>query len=180
MFKGQVAPTDSPVWCAQRVGQSITFLPKGRIIQIGGEHEDHYDPDFCIYNDVFVHEPDGAIRIFCYPEAVFPPTDFHTATLLGRYIYIIGSLGYSGTRGQSRTPMYRLDTNSFQIEEIRADGTDPGWIYGHAAIALSAHQIRVTGGTILTCTGGKEVHVEKDRSFIFDTRQKVWAMSNDR
>ncbi len=45
----------SPVWCAQRFGQSITFLPDGRIVQIAGEHEDHYDPDFCIYNDVFVH-----------------------------------------------------------------------------------------------------------------------------
>lgn len=55
---------DCPVWCAQRFGQSLTLLPDGRAIQIGGEHEDYYDSDFCIYNDVFVHHPDGRIEIF--------------------------------------------------------------------------------------------------------------------
>jgi hypothetical protein len=42
----------------------------------GGEHEDFYDPDFCIYNDVFVHERDGSVAIYGYPESVFPPTDY--------------------------------------------------------------------------------------------------------
>jgi hypothetical protein len=27
-------------------------------------HEDFYDQDFCIYNDVFVHAPDQTISIF--------------------------------------------------------------------------------------------------------------------
>ena len=94
----------SPVWCAQRFGQSITFLEDGRVVQVGGEHEDSYDPDFCIYNDVFVHEGE-AIRIHGYPEDVFPPTDFHTATLLGREIVLIGSLGYVGTRKLGVTPV---------------------------------------------------------------------------
>ena len=71
---------DRFIWCADRFGQSITFLPDRRIIQIAGEHEDSYDPDFCIYNDVLVHHPDGTIEIFGYPEADFPPTDFHTAS----------------------------------------------------------------------------------------------------
>src|SRR5262245_20211093 len=79
---GLPAITRPPVWCFQRFGQSITQLPDGRIIEIGGEHEDHYDPDFCIYNDVVVHRGDGAFDIFGYPEDVFPPTDFHTATLV--------------------------------------------------------------------------------------------------
>jgi len=93
----QVAGADSywtgpsPIWCAERFGQSLTFLKDGHIVQIGGEHEDGYDPDFCIYNDVFLHGPNGSITIYGYPEAVFPPTDFHTATLIGSYIYLIGS-----------------------------------------------------------------------------------------
>jgi hypothetical protein len=29
-------------------------------VQIGSEHEDDYDPDFCIYNDVFVHGGDDS------------------------------------------------------------------------------------------------------------------------
>ncbi len=84
---------DEPGWCAQRFGQSISFLPDGRIVQVGGEHEDYYDPDFCIYNDVFVHHPDGRIEILGYPEDVFPPTDFHSATLVGERLVLIGSLG---------------------------------------------------------------------------------------
>jgi hypothetical protein len=36
----------------QRFGQSLTFLPDGRAVQIGGEHVDFYYPVFCIYNDV--------------------------------------------------------------------------------------------------------------------------------
>ncbi len=56
------APTSAPVWCFERYGQSITCLPDGRFVQIGGEHEDSYDRDFCIYNDVFVHRPDGTFE----------------------------------------------------------------------------------------------------------------------
>jgi ankyrin repeat protein len=83
-----------PIWCAQRFGQSLTSLPDGRIIQIAGESEDFYNEDFCIFNDVFVHQPDGTIQIFGYPREVFPPTDFHSATLIGKHIYVIGSLSY--------------------------------------------------------------------------------------
>jgi len=117
-FMEHVAHDREPVWCAQRFGQSITFLPDGRIVQIGGEHEDAYDPDFCIYNDVFVHEPDGSFRIFGYPADEFPPTDFHTATLVGRKIYIIGSLAYQGTRHFGSTAVYVFDTQTFRIERL--------------------------------------------------------------
>ncbi|KAF8978121.1 hypothetical protein BGZ46_006822 [Entomortierella lignicola] len=44
----------SPVWCFDRFGATLTELPDGRHVYIGGEHEDYYDPDFCIYNDVVV------------------------------------------------------------------------------------------------------------------------------
>jgi hypothetical protein len=97
-FEKQGRKLNEPVWCADRFGQSLTILGDGRIVQIGGEHEDHYMPDFCIYNDVFLHGLDGSLVIYGYPEDVFPPTDFHTATLLGDFIYVIGSLGYFGSR----------------------------------------------------------------------------------
>lgn len=77
---------DEPVWCFHRFGKSITEFPDGRIIEIGGEHEDYYDPDFCIYNDVVVHYGGGRFEIFGYPEEVFPPTDSHSATLVGDVI----------------------------------------------------------------------------------------------
>lgn len=165
-----------PVWCAQRFGQSFTILPDGRIVQIGGEHEDSYDQDFCIYNDVFLHQPDGAIRIFGYPEAVFPPTDFHTATLLGDSIYIIGSLGYQGTRQFGTTPIYRLDTKTFRMTTVEAVGGAPGWIYGHRATLRGSEEIVVSGGTIVTWDGRKEVNSENQRSFVFNLRRLVWYL----
>jgi len=57
-------------------------LPDGREVLIAGEHEDYYDPDFFIYNDVVVRAPDGKFAIYGYSKEAFPPTDFHTATLL--------------------------------------------------------------------------------------------------
>jgi ankyrin repeat protein len=174
LFHDEAETRDGPVWCAQRFGQSITFLPDGRIVQIGGEHEDFYDPDFCIYNDVFVHEPGGAIQIFCYPESVFPPTDFHTATLIGDQIFLIGSLGYQGSRQFGTTPVARLDTNTFQIERLLTSGDMPGWISRHRAILLTADEIAVEGGIILKQSGDDELHLENDRRFVLDTRRCVW------
>lgn len=43
----------NPVWCFTRFGATRTRLPDGRVVCIGGEHEDYYDPDFCIYNGKF-------------------------------------------------------------------------------------------------------------------------------
>ncbi|MBL9149817.1 MAG: ankyrin repeat domain-containing protein [Phycisphaerae bacterium] len=87
--------THQPDWCARRNGQSLTLVPDGRVLQIGGECEDGYHPDFCIYADVFVHHPNGAIEMYEYPRSAFQPTDFHTATLVedddGLAIYVIGS-----------------------------------------------------------------------------------------
>ena len=44
------AASKDPVWCFIRFGATGTKLPDGRLVCIGGEHEDGYDPDFCIYN----------------------------------------------------------------------------------------------------------------------------------
>jgi ankyrin repeat protein len=166
--------TYKPIWCAQRFGQSITFLSDGRIVQIGGEHEDGYDPDFCIYNDVFVHAPEGSVIIYGYPKSVFRPTDFHTATLVGNSIYLIGSLGYPGTRQYGETPVYRLDTTTFQIEKVETSGNKPGWIYKHRAILLSPIEIQVFGGEILSWADDNEIHSNNTKAFFLDTAQRIW------
>jgi ankyrin repeat protein len=167
-------PEDCPVWCAQRFGQSLTLLPDGRAIQIGGEHEDSYDPDFCIYNDVFVHHPDGRIDIFCYPEDVFPPTDFHTATLIGDSIYIIGGLGYRGSRSFGETPVHRLDTHTLQIRCVETTGDAPGWISGHRAVLASPYEIRIRGGKIAAEVGGTETYDDNHRAWILDVTRRQW------
>ncbi|MBL8254202.1 MAG: ankyrin repeat domain-containing protein [Candidatus Competibacter sp.] len=163
------------VWCANRFGQSLTLLPDGRAIQIGGEHEDSYDPDFCIYNDVFVHEPSGAITVYGYPESVFPPTDFHTATLAGHFIYVIGALGYYGTRRYGETSIYRLDSRTLQMERVEPEGKAPGWIYNHRATAFSPTAIRVWQGTVLTENNGKEASESNPHTYVLNLDLLRWT-----
>ena len=176
-FKADGLPEAAPTWSAMRFGQSTTPLPDGRVVQIAGEHEDHYDPDFCIYNDVFVHSPDGAITIFGYPKNVFPPTDFHTATLVNGAIYVIGALGYYGERRPGHTPVYRLDLETFRMDEVRTWGDVPGWIHEHVAVLTSPAEIRVSGGRVAVEIAGREEHQDNPDTFILNTRTNVWRRS---
>jgi hypothetical protein len=174
-FEGACGPVAEPVWCAQRFGQSLTLLPDGRAVQIGGEHEDFYDPDFCIYNDVFVHEPDGSVAVYGYPQSVFPPTDFHTATRVGDAVYVIGSLGYQGTRRYGQTPVYWLDLHTLRMERLDTRGDAPGWLYKHWAAAVDSHGIRVWGGTVVTGNGSGESHEQNRGSFVLDLDRLLWS-----
>lgn len=145
---------DGPIFCFTRSGRSVTHLPDGRLVYVGGEHEDWYDPNFCIYNDVVVESPDGSIDIYAYPLADFPPTDFHTATLVGDQIYLIGSLGYTDQRVIGTTPVYILDTLDLSIAQMSTEGESPGRIYGHVAeYDRVRHAIRIEGGKIATAEG---------------------------
>lgn len=147
-----------PDWCFLRFGATRTAMPDGRIVCIGGEHEDFYHPDFCIYNDVVVLRPagmetvtedSGAVEIYGYPEDVFPPTDFHSATLVGERIYIIGRLGYAGTRQAGVTPVYALETRGYRMEALAPTGPAPGWVYEHhASYDAARHAITVRGGKV--------------------------------
>ncbi|ARU03760.1 hypothetical protein CCO03_02835 [Comamonas serinivorans] len=157
------------VWNTDRFGQSLTVLPDGRCIQIGGEHEDGYDPDFFIYNDVIVHTPPAAgsddprwdRRVFAYPADVFPPTDHHSATLCGDEVIVIGCLGHDHQRQPGHTPVYALHIHSLQMRRIVCEGDGqegpsqeganqarpmPGWIHGHQARLTAPGVIEVWGG----------------------------------
>jgi hypothetical protein len=133
-FQGPDSLTAGPAWCFARYGQSRTLLPDGRKLLVAGEHEDFYDPDFFIYNDVVVWHPDETIDVHGYPQNDFPPTDFHSAILLGNCLILIGSLGYVADRIPGRTQVLSLDTDSLRIERIETTGDNPGWIFKHTAI----------------------------------------------
>lgn len=149
----------SPRWCFVRYGMSQTVMSDGRIICIGGEHEDFYDCDFQIYNDVVVLRPapgeaditeaSGEIEIYGYPESVFQPTDSHSATLVANRIIIIGSIGYIDARVPGTTPVYALDTTTYRIERLTTHGACPGWIFKHhAAYDSATDSIIVRGGRV--------------------------------
>jgi hypothetical protein len=167
------------IFCFKRFGKSINELPDGRIIEIAGEHEDHYDPNFCIYNDVIVHHGDGTFDILGYPKEVFPPTDFHTATLVGKFIYIIGSLGYDGERRHGSTPVHRLNTETLAIEEVPTSGENPGWISEHNATLRGNHEIHVRGGKVCVGDAGAEDYVDNPSEYVLDLDTLVWHKVTD-
>jgi ankyrin repeat protein len=168
---------NNPVWSHDRFGMSLTKLPDGRFIQIAGEHEDHYDPDFCIYNDVIIHNGRGNLEILGYPEDIFPPTDFHSATLVGPWIYVIGNLGYPQMRdGSGRvTPVYRFHIESGWIERVATSGTAPGWIHRHRADYQDGG-IRISGGKTFVAEEdwGGELR-NNDSDYYLDLETSVWT-----
>lgn len=203
-FKGPSSFSAGPVWCFDRFGKSETTLPDGRVIHIGGEHEDFYDPDFYIYNDVIVVDPDGRIEIRGYTRDVFPPTDFHSATLAGNTLFIVGGLGYRGQRVAGRTPVFRLNLETMTIAPMETSGEAPGWIYRHSArISDDGCAIVVHGGAVwlsdertmrdnidewsLDMATGRwtrvtslnwqqwtMVRVDRKRNRLYDVRQELW------
>lgn len=164
------------VWCYDRFGSSLTALDDGRYVQIAGEHEDFYDPDFYIYNDVVVFDGRGNFQIYSYPREIFPPTDFHTATLCLDGIYIIGCLGYPDQRRPGFTPVYRLKLDSWKIEPIQTTGEFPGWLHKHRAyFAPERNVICVAGGeNSVIANDGTRTLVPNDHQFELDLSQMMW------
>jgi hypothetical protein len=149
IFQGPSPFDAGPMWCFDRIGKSETRLPDGRVVHIGGEHEDFYDPDFFIYNDVTTIGGDGGIAIHGYPHSVFPPTDFHTATPVDNSIIVIGNLGYPEHAVAGSTPVFRVAIDGLGIDRVETIGEAPGWIHKHTAVlADDASAIVVRGGVI--------------------------------
>jgi hypothetical protein len=176
---GDTTHSTTPVWCFDRFGASFTELPDGRFVQIGGEHEDYYDPDFCIYNDVVLHTRPGEFTIFSYPENLFPPTDFHSATYVKGGILIIGSLGYSGKRTFGSTPVFRLSSRDWSIQPVQTSGENPGWISRHSARLVGEQTMTVTGGKVCGMQGANEAYEDNRETFKLDLTKMHWVKEKD-
>lgn len=163
-----------PMWCFHRFGTSRTPLPDGRVIHVAGEHEDDYDPDFHIYNDVILEHPDGRIRILGYPKEEFPPTDFHSATLVGDRLILIGNLGYPGNRRPGVTPVLEIDLAGFTVRTVRTQGDGPGWISSHTAThEPDTGQIVIRDGEIFT--GMNESMLANVNEWALDVMTWTWT-----
>jgi len=148
-FGGPSSIDAGAAWSFNRFGQSTTTLSDGRILLIAGEHEDHYDPDFFIYNDITVRHPDGRIEILGFSENVFPPTDFHSASLVNGKIILIGNLGYPEHRKSGETQVLVIDPTTWEIKTQLTTGEEPGWIYEHQA-TVEEGAITVQRGKVWT------------------------------
>ena len=107
------------------------------------------------------------IRDRFYPTSIFPPTDFHTATLVGDSIWIIGGLGYAGERKIGKTPVHRLNLNDFSIHRVDTSGELPGWINRHQA-TLTKDGISISGGKT------EPGYQDNTASFILNLDTFVW------
>jgi hypothetical protein len=147
---------EHPVWSFHRAGRTRTVLPAsvttdsygvlpaGTKLFIGGYHgEDWIDEDFVIYHDVTIVKPDGTIHVLQYPLADFPPTDFHTATLIDQEVYIIGSAGYMDHRGD-RAQVCVLDLRTLSVHSVITTGDDPGWICKHEVVDVQLNPGQIT------------------------------------
>jgi hypothetical protein len=168
-FKGPSSYGGNAGWCFNRFGRTLSELPDGTKLLIAGEHEDSYDPDFFIYNDVVIAHPDGQIQILGYPEDHFPPTDFHTATLLDGELILIGNLSYLPQRRIGETQVFAYDIGAQRFRRIETSGDLPGWI--------SSHEARLDGRSGIIVSGGKIDHGSEHGGYLenFDS----WRLDLD-
>jgi len=180
-FEGPSSLLVGPAWCCQRFGQSRTTLADGRTVRIAGEHEDHYDPDFFIYNDVIVEDGSGGIQIYGYPYDVFEPTDFHSATLVSDDVVVIGNLSYAERRRPAETPVVRLDTRTFQMHSVKTEGTPPGWLHGHeATVSEDGRAIVVSGGKLSIEQDGQRTLIDSPDDWSLDVQSFRWTRLTER
>lgn len=170
-----------PEWTFARMGETRTDLGDGRIVCVGGEYDDWYDPDFYIYNDVIVLGPDEQVELYGYPEEIFPPTDFHTATLVNDRIILIGGLGYSQRRRPGFTPTYSLNSTTYAIETLPTSGHMPGWIFHHEAeSAADGNHIVVRGGQVIVEQEDTQLIRTNLDEFRLDLGDLCWHRLTDR
>lgn len=113
-------------WSFNRYGISKTLLYDGTCIYIGGAHEDFYDNDHFIYNDVIVLRPTGEVIVYGYPRAIFPPIDYHSATVVQEETYDCINIGhidiikhiFDKQLNYMKTRYYRLHLSDFRIERL--------------------------------------------------------------
>ena len=172
---------DGPIWTFDRMGATRSVLPEGRVVCVGGEHEDFYDPDFFIYNDVVLLGPGEQIEIYGYPKAIFPPTDFHSATVVADQIVIVGGLGYVNERRFGHTPVYSLDLSRYCIHEIATSGEMPGWISKHdASWDRLKRIITVKGGQVVQERAGRQRICRNYEDYALDLQTRAWHRLTNR
>ncbi|MEM9792149.1 MAG: ankyrin repeat domain-containing protein, partial [Pseudomonadota bacterium] len=115
---------------------------------------------------------DGQTEHFIYPKEVFPPTDFHSATLVDDQIWLIGCLGYPEQRNDKQTQVLRLSTLDFSITPVETCGVPPGWIHRHRSV-LTKVGIFVTGGKI------EPGYRDNNSTFLLNLETLVWQEFSD-
>lgn len=172
------SPKNTLIWSFVRLGYSITPLPDGRVISIGGW-------EACHHNDVIVLYGKGQFEIYGYPNSVFLPTADHTATLVGNDIILIGGYGDDHDIQSGLTPVYRLNAQTLAIERAETSGENPGLIFNHKATLFSSNgqvgEIHLHGGIIVPPSTGEAQNesISNEATFVLDLASLQWRRANN-
>lgn len=118
-----------PLWRPHRSRWSVgcANLNDGRVMEIGGEYEDYYDPMFCIFNDILVKYPDGrAPELYTYPYDEFPPTDGLACVQVDGHLYLLGNAGYIHERKEHMQVLI-VDLETYSVKKPNTHGEGPAW-----------------------------------------------------
>ncbi len=177
-FGDEHSPQLTRTWSFVRMGYSITPLPDGRVISIGGW-------EACLHNDVIVLYDKGRFEIYGYPHSAFLPIADHTATLVGDDIIVIGGYGENQDSEFDSTPVYCLNTKTLAIERLEISGQNPGLIFSHKAILFSSNgqagEIHLYGGSIVPANSGKAQNeaISNEATFVLDLASLQWRRADN-
>lgn len=152
----------------RRAGHSATRLPDGRILMFGG-----VDGGGRYRNDTFLVDASRcrwlALRGGITRGAPPKPRAYHSATLVGDRIIIVGGLG-SCTWSCKEVYSLSIDGWVWREHTSTVDGDVPSPRYGHAAASLgNRHELVVYGGG-----DAEEGRFESDLA-VLDTRTWRWS-----
>lgn len=98
--------------------------------------------------------------------------DFHSATLVGAQIWVVGSLGYADRRRHGVTQVCRLELATMAMTRLETTGEAPGWLHKHEAM-LEDGAIVIRGG--LVEDDHKRTLRENIDTWALDLGTLVWA-----
>jgi len=153
----------------RRVGYSSTLVGNCLYV-IGGEYcsENHRS----IYNDVHVYNrsTEQWEPLELNGGEFFPPTSFHSATLVNNQIYVLGNSCFRDDRphhlvnhhqcearyqgsispGQSTMQVFVLDLDKKQWMKPKSFGKVPPWIFRHQCIIVDNYKLFVFQGQVIS------------------------------
>jgi len=149
-------------------------LIDGKIWIFGGRGKHRVDDSWlsdtrlAYLSDLYCYDPNLNEWLKYEPRGIGPSgRALHTATVVGRKMYIFGGANSSGHRRDTSgfCDLYELDIDTMTWSECETQNTPPPPCYGHSATYLGNHQILFFGGK------GYNVH---NSIHILDLKTMAW------
>lgn len=92
--------------------------------------------------EALAEKQEERFTLYGYPCEAFPPAAYHTATVIGEFIYIAGG------RAAGSLSIHRLNTTTLAFEEVAFAGTKPVGLLHHATTVLADGNLDIRGGSV--------------------------------